>query len=220
MMLNSVKFAEEFFANFDNAWIRLDIDFDVSSAVHEISKIDKFYVDHRDGEDHTGWTSCCLHGIEIDKTLGWENYTSNEQLIDYKWTKLTEYTPSITEFWKNVFPVESYKRLRFMKLDSAGYIKKHRDHDPSHLANYDIFSDGIAVNLAITHPSQCTMTFEDTNIVPWTPGSAFMLNVSKYHAVVNNSNLPRVHMIAHAVIGDKKQEFCDLLYRSYKKYHA
>jgi aspartyl/asparaginyl beta-hydroxylase (cupin superfamily) len=107
-----------------------------------------------------------------------------------------------------------------MKLDPGGSISKHRDHDPNDLANYDIFRDGIAVNLAITHPEECTMIFEDTNIVPWTPGSAIMLNVSKYHSVVNASNLPRVHMIAHAIIGDRKQEFCDLLYRSYKKYHA
>jgi hypothetical protein len=38
--------------------------------------------------------------------------------------------------------------------------------------------------------------------------------------VINNSNLSRVHMIAHAIIGNKKQEFSDLLYRSYKKNHA
>lgn len=219
-MLNSVEFTEDFFKNSDTAWIKLDIDFDVVAATTEINNIDNFYVEHRDGEDHTGWTSCCLHGIDVDKTLGWENYTTSEQSIDYKWTSIAQYTPSITNFWKNIFPVESYKRLRFMKLNAGGQIKKHRDHDPIHTADYDIFGDGIAVNLAISHPSQCIMTFEDTNVVPWTPGSAFMLNVSKYHAVVNNSNFPRVHMIAHAIIGSKKQEFCDLLYRSYQKYHA
>jgi hypothetical protein len=219
-MSNSIEFAEHLFKNSNNAWIQLDIEFDTIHAKSELAKIDKFYVDHRDGENHQGWASCCLHGIDVDKTLGWENYAEQEENINYQWTHLVNYAPTITNFWKNIFPVEGYKRLRFMRLSPGGKINKHRDHDPALVSQYDIFRDGIAVNLAITHPDNCTMTFDDNNIVPWAPGRAIMLNVSRYHEVINNSNLSRVHMIAHAIIGDKKQEFCDLLYRSYKKYHA
>ena len=218
-MLTSVEFTENFFRTSNDSWIRLDIDFDVDRARNEILEIDDFFVEHRDGENHQGWSSCCLHGIDIDKTLGWENYTDQEQNVKYSWTSLCDRVPYITDFWKNIFPVESYKRLRFMKLDAGGKISRHRDHSPEQIQHYDIFRDGIAVNLAITNPVNCVMKF-DSGEVPWQPGSAFMLNVSHYHQVDNYSTKPRVHMIAHAVIGNKKQEFCDLLYRSYKKYHA
>jgi len=218
-MSNSIDFAENFFKNSNQSWIRLDLEFDTSHVQQELDKVDKFYVEHRDGEDHNGWTSCCLHGIELDKTLGWENYATREQDVTYKWTELTEYTPTITNFWKNIFPVEEYKRLRFMRLNPGGFITRHRDHDPSKQSNYDIFRDGIAINLALTHPDGCIMKFDSNDTVPWAPGRAIMLNVGHYHEVTNQSNMPRVHMIAHAIIGNKKQEFCDLLYRSIKKYH-
>lgn len=218
--MSNIEFAEEYFKTSNDAWLKLDIDFDVDQAQQEIKNIEKYYVAHRDGENHTGWTSCCLHGISIDKTLGWENYATAESNVTYSWTDLAYLVPSITNFWKNVFPVEGYKRIRFMKLDAGGQIKLHRDHDPEMLQHYNVYRDGIAVNLAITHPDGCNMLFEGHGNVPWTPGSAMMLNVSKNHNVVNASNLPRVHMIAHAVIGNQKEKFADLLYRSYKKYHA
>ena len=37
------------------------------------------------------------------------------------------------------------------------------------------------------------------------------------HSVVNNSSSPRMHMIAHCVIGNKKKEFAELVVRSYNK---
>ena len=218
--MSNIEFAEEYFKTSNDAWLKLDIDFDVAQAQQEIKNVDQYYVDHRDGENHIGWTSCCLHGLGISKTLGWEHYATAETAVTYAWTDLAYLVPSITNFWKNIFPVEGYKRIRFMKLDPGGEIKLHRDHDPEMLKHYDIFRDGIAVNLAITHPVGCSMSFEGYGNVPWTPGSAIMLNVSKNHSVKNKSDLPRVHMIAHAIIGNRKREFADLLYRSYKKENA
>jgi hypothetical protein len=34
---------------------------------------------------------------------------------------------------------------------------------------------------------------------------------------VNNSNSPRMHMIAHCVVGNQKEEFAELIVRSYNK---
>lgn len=215
-MMSSIKLVEDYFKSGKSAWFELDIDFDLYHAQQEIKNIEKFYVEHRDGENHNGWSSCCLRGLAIDKTLSWQHYASNEFDVTYSWTSLAELAPSITNFWKNVFPVQEYKRVRFMKLDPGGEIKMHRDFDPELISGYDMCRDDIAINLAITHPPECSMIFENQGVVPWAAGKVIMLNVSQNHCVVNSSQLSRVHMIAHAVIGNRKEEFNDLLSRSYK----
>jgi hypothetical protein len=218
MTFDTIKFTEELFSSDKLAWLQLDVDVDIDSLVAEIPAIDPYFVPHRKCEEHKGWSSCCLHGMDIDKTEGWENYVASENEAEYRWTALSALAPNVTHFWKNIFPVESYYRVRFMKLDAGGYIAQHRDCRPPTLEELSVFPDSIAINLAITQPQDCTMAFEDHGTVPWTPGSAIMLDVSKIHSVQNLSNVPRVHMIAHAVIGNRKQEFCDLIYRSYQKY--
>jgi hypothetical protein len=198
------------------AWVQLDVPFDVNAWQEEVNRVLPYYVEHRE-KDSVGWSSCCLHGLAIDKTNGWEFYTDRDQ--GYDWTALTELTPAITEFWKHTFPAESYKRIRFMKLAPGGRIDLHRDCEPESLKDFDPFVHDMALNLAITHPKECSMEV-DGNTVPWRPGMSIILNVSKDHVVTNNSNQDRVHMIAHFKVGNKKEEFSKLVADSWKHYHG
>lgn len=196
-------------------WLELDLDVNIDPS--EIKKITPYYVKHRGSEEHTGWSSCCLHGISVNQTEDRENYpkTSN----NYSWTEIATVTPTITNFWKNVFPAESYNRIRFMKLDPGGVVNLHRDADPNKIKDHDILDNGVAVNFAITHPEECVMRVKN-KIVPWKPMKLIMLNVSQLHSVENLSSSPRVHMIAHCNIGNKKQEFCELIVRSFLKQYG
>ena len=198
-------------------WIALDIDFDLNKWKEESYIAKEYLVNHREGDGHDGWKSCCIHGISIEKTGHWQNYIRNEKEANYHWTELSELTPTITNFWKT-FPTESFARLRFMELAPGGHIAPHND-SPNGISNteFDMMDHLIPINIAISHPEDCFMDLETYGRVPWQSGKAFIVNITDTHTVINNSPLTRMHMIAHCIIGNKKKEFAELVVRSYNK---
>lgn len=198
-------------------WIELDIEFDLNVWQQEAAQAQPFLVEHREGDGHEGWRSCCLHGIDWDKTGHWSRYDNVESDLIYRWTKVSHLTPCITEFWK-AFPTERFARLRFMELAAGGHIAAHND-SPGGVKNteFDMMDHMIPINVAITHPKDCNMQLEGHGTVPFSPGKAFIVNITNTHSVINHSDQPRMHMIAHCVIGDKKKEFAELVVRSYNK---
>jgi len=201
-------------------WIQLDTDFCLDAWQNETELITRNLVNHREGDGHKGWSSCCIHGLSSEKTGHWSQYYKVEPDIEqYKWTELAKKVPNISNFWKN-FPVEKYARIRFMQLAPNGYISPHNDA-PRGMKNtdFDMMDHIMPVNLAIFHPEDCEMLLENYGVVPWKEGRAFIINITDTHRVINNSKYPRMHMIAHCFIGNKKQEFSNMIVNSYKKYH-
>lgn len=200
-------------------WISLDIEIDLAQWKKEAKMIENYLVEHREGDGHTGWRSCCLHGIAIDKTGHWQQYSNTEEDVVYDWTELTEICPTITSFWKN-FPTERFARLRFMELGPGGKIALHNDA-PGGIKNteFNMMDHMIPINLAIVHPKDCYMKLEHYGEVPFKEGKAFIVNITDSHSVVNNSSVPRMHMIAHCIIGSKKEEFSKLVVKSYDSNH-
>lgn len=200
----------------DFGWLELDIDIDLASWKKETSAAD--FVDHR-GNDHPGWNSCCIHGIDVEKTGAWTNYGySSEDEVPYKWTSISEKTPSIKKFWEQ-FPYEKYRRIRFMELEPSGSISPHSDA-PGRLPgekDVDMLEFGVPVNVAIIHPTECIMTLENYGKIPWAEGKAFIINIRNYHSVINFSNSSRIHLIAHGIPGKRKNDFIELIARSYRK---
>jgi Aspartyl/Asparaginyl beta-hydroxylase len=200
----------------DISWLELDLKFDVDVWKQQILAIEQDYTEYRESSSHL-WSSCCLHGIDIDKTYTADNYGYSEFDAPYHYTDLAYKTPVITNFWKNDFPAERYTRIRFMKVDAGGHIDYHNDGTlPDGIDPLDSI---LPINLAIRHPNNCTMEL-DGKIVPWAEGKIFLLNISKDHAVFNRSSKPRVHMIANIILGKRKQEFCEMLVRCYNKQHG
>lgn len=197
-------------------WIELDIEFDLSLWKKESESIRNRLVLHREGDGHDGWRSCCLHGLGVSYT----GTNMNASLDEYHWTELVEDCPNITKFWKS-FPTERFARLRFMELSAGGKVSAHNDA-PNGIKNteFNMMDHIIPVNVAITHPDDCFMNLETYGRVPWKPGKAFVVNITDTHSVINNSNQNRMHMIAHCVLGSKKEEFAELIVRSYNKNHA
>lgn len=194
-------------------WIELDLEFDLTEWKKESKIAEQFLVPHREGDGHNGWRSCCIHGQSIE-------YTGTDltaPLDAYHWTELSNLTPNITNFWKSI-PTERFVRLRFMELAAHGCISPHND-SPNGIKNteFDMMNHMIPINIAITHPNNCYMELENYGRVPFKEGKAFIVNITDTHSVVNNSDLPRMHMIAHCIIGNKKKEFAELVVRSYNK---
>jgi hypothetical protein len=203
----------DIFSDKDVGWIKLQKNIEnIAQWKHEATLIEKYYVKHRTSSyDHQGWLGCCLHGLSVTET------EFAEDGLEYRWTELYDLCPSIVDFWKR-FPVSRFKRLRFMKLEPRGYINVHNDLPSTgqnlSLQDLDVLNNTVAINLSISQPADCNMIIEGAGIVPWNEGDIFIINNTKNHCVVNNSDLPRIHMIAECVIGDRLDEFLNLVNKS------
>lgn len=205
-------------ANF--GWIELDLKIDVVNWQVESQQADPYFVAHRE-DNNTGWNSCCIHGIDTDKTGAWTNYGyTDETNVPYAWTELSYKTPIIKNFWQNVFPTDNYRRIRFMELTPNSAITPHSDM-PGKLPgeqNIDMLDFGVPINIAVLHPTDCYMVLEKYGVVPFKEGKVFIVNIRNYHSVINFSNNSRVHVIGHSYgYGKQLDAFAELVVRSYEK---
>jgi hypothetical protein len=203
-------------------WLELDINIDLGGWQLEAQRATPYFVEHREDESQ-GWNSCCIHGIDTDKTGAWTNYGyTNEADVPYKWTELSRLTPSVKNFWQHQFPSDRYRRIRFMELEADSAITPHSDM-PGRLPgeqNFNALEFGVPINIAIVHPNDCHMVLEGYGVVPFREGRAFIVNIRNYHSVINFSNNPRIHVIGHSFgYGSKKEEFAELVAKSYFKQH-
>jgi hypothetical protein len=193
-------------------WIELDLNIDITAWRADCQIANDYFVDHR-GLDHPGWNSCCIHGIDVDKTGNYTNYGyTDESQVTYQWTGLSNKVPAIANFWRQ-FPVEKYRRIRFMELEPGGYISPHSD-DPG---NINALEHGAPLNIAVIHPENCHMVLEGFGTVPWTEGKAFLVNIRNRHSVINFSEHQRIHVIGHGQYGNRLGDFCSLIANNYKK---
>lgn len=212
---NPANTTEWLFQQDDIGWLKLDLEFDLGKFKDEMPSAEPYYVSHRNGELHQGWSSCCIHGVGISETT----HRGDISIQKFNWTELADKVPYVVNFWKN-FPVQGFKRLRFMKLDPGGYIDIHNDLPDwgKHLSLKDlnVLKETVAVNLAITHPKECEMISEGRGTLPWQEGSIYILNNTRNHAIINHSDQSRVHMIAECIIGNRLEDFSNLIFKSLK----
>jgi hypothetical protein len=200
-------------------WIKLDLEFDVNAWKSDYQNIKEYCQPHR-ATDSGGWHSCCIHGLGIDKTENAVSYGyEDENNAPYTWTELADSAPTITNFFKNVFPSEHYKRIRIMEIIPGGHIKPHGDIPEEFSLDTDLdpMDFGVPVNIAVIHPDNCVMPFEDKGILPYREGELYIPNVAIKHAFLNYSDQSRIHIIADVIPGNKKHEYAQLVVNSYKK---
>jgi len=204
----------------DFAWLELDVNFDLDIWKQEILSCKDFLVPHRDNESK-GWNSACIHGIDVTATGAWTNYGyDDEDKVPYDWTHLANLCPNIKKFWKN-FPYDSYRRIRIMAVEPGGSINPHSDM-PGKLPgeeNFNALNFGVPINVAVIHPKNCYMTLHNHGCVPFKEGKVFLINIRNYHSVINFSDCTRYHIIAHGKLQNKKDEFVELIARSFKKHY-
>jgi len=201
-------------------WLELDLTIDTAGWKLEAQQAEPYFVAHRE-DNNAGWNSCCIHGIDIEKTGAWTNYGyTNEADVPYKWTELAHKSPIIRDFWQHNFPADNYRRIRYMELEPLSAITPHSDM-PGRLPgedNFDALEFGVPINIAVVHPADCYMVLQGHGIVPFKEGKAFIVNIRNYHSVINFSNQPRTHVIGHPFgYGANKEAFAELITRSYNK---
>jgi hypothetical protein len=174
----------------DLAYLLLNITVPVDVILDEIVKIKSMLVDHRDNYgEHQGWKSFCIHGKSYDATRE-DSYYNDNRVLD--WTaEAKKHLPRTVEFFMNSWPAFSYSRLRVMLLEPGGYISPHSDRPESGLG---------PINIAITQPENCFFAVDRVGCIPFTPGNAFWLDISKIHTVKNQSSQDRWHIIVHQTL--------------------
>ena len=107
---------------------------------------------------------------------------------------------------KKCFPYKQYFRIRIMRISPGGHIWPHIDGGFDHLG---------PINVALNNPEGCAFYMGGVGILPFKQGTAISLNIgSKMHAVVNNSNENRYHLIIHGITDDKMS---NIYLQSYQK---
>jgi hypothetical protein len=135
-----------------------------------------------------GWKAFCIHGQSYKRTKEDSYYTD---FLGHKWTPEALKNMPVTVKWLKSLGYKSFQRVRVMCLLPKSFINVHKDQNISKLG---------PINVAINHPKNCVFYLENHGQLDFQPGSAYQLNLINHHAVVNNSNVPRYHIIIH---GDK-----------------
>lgn len=173
-----------------------------------VALIDSFH-DHR-LDYGKGWKSLTIHGLDED-TQSLNQYGDNRKhtLDQLHWTWVADKCPVVKRFLTDVWPAEYLNRVRFMLLEPGGYILPHQDR-PSDQKRLSV------CNISLNMPEGCEMIMKDFGRVPFDDnGSAFLMDISNVHAVINNSSKPRIHMIIHYELGRRIRDFFYVLRSSY-----
>jgi len=169
------------------------------------------YHEHRDN-DSSGWSSVCIHGISQSHTDHYQVYKEYQNLsndsVPYDWTDIDA---PYTKFWLQMhFPYDVYHRVRFMKVKPGGYILPHTDGSEYRLN---------AINVGIYNPKDCRLVVKGQGAVPFNNmGSVFLFANNFEHAVFNNSDHDRYHMIIHGYPEDAEvsERFRKLVIEGYR----
>ncbi len=167
---------------------KLELDVPVQDVYNEIHNIKKYLISHR-SDAGIGWQSFCIHGQSYKRTKEDSYYPD---FWGHDWTPEALENMPVTVKWLKSLGYESFQRVRVMCLLPKGFINLHKDQNYSKLG---------PVNVAINNPKGCKFYLQNHGVLDFEPGTAYELDLVNYHTVVNNSNVPRYHIIIH---GDKK----------------
>ena len=175
-------------------WIRTELVVPYEQMLSEAMALQEYFVTHREAQDHRGWCSLIIHGLDAHRTDSYEKYGySTEPQNEYKWTWVADRCPVTTLWLKSLDLFSNFQRIRFMLLEPWGYITKHQDRP-----NHSLYP----INIALSQPSGCEFSMQDFGSVPFTSGDAYAVDIGNQHTVINASELPRMHMIIHGTPND------------------
>lgn len=126
--------------------------------------------------------------------------------LNNEWTQQAkQLMPRTVEYFTTLWPHRQFHKIRLLGLAPMGVIGLHSD-DCDGLHN---------INIAINHPAQCDFVLENSGIIPFENGRAFLVNTGRRHAVVNHSNHLRIHLVIYQ---DNDHVFEKMIVESYEKY--
>ena len=192
-------------------WYELRLpEFPHEKILGEVQLLKDKFVEHRDGERHRGWKSLCLHGISMTQTMCPEDYGLKDSPEIFNWTEAAQLCPTAKNYFSRIYPAESYKRIRFMLVEKGGYILPHKDRDTRSLG---------PLTIPLNVPKNCRLSMEAVGQLPFRLGYGYLMDISNFHSVWNQSDEDRYHIIVEANYDSRYLEFLGLILKSYEKRH-
>ena len=197
--------------------LKIPYAFDAEACFQEATQVLEHFVVHRNYEqssqdDRSGkWKSLGLRAVFADPSKTQYHMEYQASSSDYQMTEIAGYCPQTMELLKGITDLDKCERIRFMLLEPGARIAVHTDNPNSDFTP--------AVNIALNMPAGCTFWMdmspdgsrnEYTHPVPFEAGDIQLLNISKYHFVENNSDVPRIHVIISGPIRFTSQELTQL----------
>lgn len=195
-------------------WLTLPRTFQSQRALQEAIDLLSQFVSHRpESQGGTGqWKGLALRskGGQLHHTYGSENYEG----LNYEFTEVWEKCVATREVLELFTDPQQCERIRFMLLEPGAEILVHND------APEKFFSP--AINIALNMPDGCKF-WVDLNpdgsknsysqAMPIEGGTAFLFNSANFHSVKNESDQPRIHIIAHGPLKFSQEELIHLARR-------
>ena len=183
-------------------YLRMPFDFDFKTCMNEALKLLPLFVAHKDdtlsaSSQRTGiWKSLALRAVDGDptKTL-YHNYYDMPGR-QFEMTRISTLCPTIVSFLKAITDFDQCQRIRLMLLEPDAEIRPHSD-----AVNKNVLP---SINIALNMPKECRFMVDCnwdgshhpyTVQLPFKAGDIMIVNIAKFHYVVNNSKLPRIHII-------------------------
>ena len=182
-------------------WLKLLIDAPFKEMYAEAKAMEEHFVNHMENSEdpwyeegqHQGWFSICI--AKEDMRLVDLGYKNKRVRV---WTEASKLCPVTTNYFKNIFPMKTYYRLRFMLLKPGGYVQPHSDSlttNPSY-----------AINISLNNPNGCFLVTEKGTVPFDDKGSVFLFNNYYKHSVINESEEDRYHIILHGRWDDTNKD--------------
>ena len=174
-------------------YLILDVPVPYAEMLKEAQALKNRYTEHRsDNGGHKGWKSLALYGLGEDLHESWEDYgyaTGGDAAKDFMWTPAARECPATMDFLLNTFPCKKYGRVRFMLLEAGGFIDYHSDNNAGIYLTEN-------TNIPLNNPKECLWKWGDGHPdLFMEPGKPYAMNITYEHAVFNNSNEDRYHLI-------------------------
>ncbi len=195
-------------------FIELDVAFDHAGAFAEAMALSDRFVTYQSDPTYgvTGWRGLALQALDGDETRVATTDGDADVYQDqsrYRLTDVAGQCPITMSLLDRLLELEHCRTVSFLMLEPGARIVVHVDGEGPPVIR--------SVNVALNMPSGCRLVIDCnadgsdnpyTRTVPFREGNVFALNVAKYHYVVNDSAVPRIHVVAR---GSLRLPVLDLL---------
>ncbi len=148
----------------------------------------------------TGWRGLAIQALDGDPThiaTTDDDRGAYQDQSRYRLTDVAELCPVTMSILEELLDFSQSRTVSFLMVEPGAGIAVHVDGEGPPVIR--------SLNLALNMPEKCRLVIDAnpdgsdnayTRVAPFRPGSALVLNVAKYHYVVNDSDEPRIHVVA------------------------
>ncbi len=187
-------------------FVDLGIEFDHRGAFAEALALADRFVAYQSDPTYgvTGWRGLALQALDGDATRAAttdEDAGAYQDQSRYRLTDVAAQCPITMALLQRVLDFDHCRTVAFLMLMPGARIAVHMDGVGPPVMR--------SLNVALNMPPGCRLVIDCnpdgshnayTHTAPFRDGSVLVMNVAKYHYVVNDSGTPRIHVIARGAL--------------------